>query len=271
MGTYAPIANGSQLSPLVDTIDATQQVIFSLQRGTVEPTGGVTPINTFWACTEGTKLDDYTTVWAGSVPGEAILRKGLSAWSVLMDPAYAQLNAGGTVQMAANLDLGANKIVDVADGSSPTDGANMRNLGRFNGLSCFVADVTQRTANPGGDWQRCEAVTGDTASRFTPRRLVLRLYGDVTKVSGGAPLGAIDETIEYLRWEGHVGSGFGSTYGRFVVKTLTVGSATVEVAIEVVTTAGDNGFYLELKQTSGTPELCTVAMAQAWCDGGFGE
>lgn len=270
MAVFAGVPSGLSLSSLASTINSEVNLVRAMERGSTPPTLATRQTGQLWACTDATTLSAFSAYFVGSVPSEAILRWDGVAWVLQDDQRYPALNANGTVKAAADLDLNSHKLVNVAAATASGHAVNAGQLARYNGVAAFIETLVQRAATP-GTANLVEAVTGDSASRFTPRQITLRIYGDVTPAGGGAVLGTIDQTITYNRWEGDVPAGFTGTYGRVVLATLTIGGETVEVAVEVVTTPGSNGFYFELKQTSGTPAFMEAEVAQAWCTGGIGQ
>lgn len=253
MPTVSPIDLGQNLSTLVSSWDAQLQAAMALQRGTVDP--AVKPAGSLWLRT------DYPSL------GEAIMvRTSAPAWALLMDPEFSQLNAGGTVAMAADLSFGGFKGVNLAAPTANGHAARYEDAyaptqGRFKVFNDgLTAAVLQTDASPTTTYNNCG---------FTPRRVTLRLYGDVTPQAGGAAHGTIDEQLTYTRWEGHVGSGFAGTAGKTLVKQVTVGAATINVYVEPKYTA-PLGFWISVENNAGGARQ-DVAMVQAVAEYGLGQ
>ena len=104
MAIYTTILAGSNLSTLVASLQTQHDAIMTFQRGTVTPT--VVSTGIVWNRT------DY------AVLGDAWVRYNGSAYTLLLDPEFAQLNAGGTVAMGADLAAGGFKLTGLAAGTA---------------------------------------------------------------------------------------------------------------------------------------------------------
>ena len=131
MAIYALTSLGSNLSALVTNIQAQQDSIRSLERGTVTPNVLVT----------GLLFNRTDRV----VIGEAIERYNGSAWTLLLDPEHAQLNAGGTVVPTVNLPMGGFKITGLAPATANGDAARYEQVLHRNGALAATG-----TLNMGG-------------------------------------------------------------------------------------------------------------------------
>lgn len=186
MTIYQATNLGENLSQFAVGDDAQDQAIIAHQAGSVEPT--IKPHGTLWLRT------DYPTY------GEALLYRTVGgAWSMLADPDYAALNAGGTVPLAADLPCGGQKLTGLAAGSAAghsvryeqavlVSGANPLaanlNMGGFRltgvGIPTAATDAARR-----GDFATgraslsgsARATTGDIDLGFVPRMVIFRALG----------------------------------------------------------------------------------------------
>ncbi|GMV26936.1 MAG: hypothetical protein AMXMBFR58_29670 [Phycisphaerae bacterium] len=252
MTTYSQISFGSSLSQLVELMETQHDRMRAHERGTTEPTVKVTGL--IWNKT------DY------SVIGDAWVRWNGSSWTLVLDPEFAQLNAGGTVAMAADLSAGGFKITNLGAPSANGHAARYEDAyaatqGRFKMFADgLTSAVLQSDASPTTTFNTCG---------FTPRRVRLRLYGDVTPQAGGAAHGTIDKELTYDRWEGHAGSGFPGTAGKTLLEQVTVGSATINVYVEPKYTA-PLGFWISIEDDADDSRQ-DVEMVQAVAEYGLGQ
>lgn len=125
MPVYAGIPLGTNISGFAGAIEAAFSAVRSMERGSSAPSILVT--GALWEKT------DYA--WAAGA-GSAVMRYNGSSHVLLLDPRSPQINAGGTVAMAAALNMGGQKIVNAADGVDDQD----------------LATVGQVEALAGGTW-----------------------------------------------------------------------------------------------------------------------
>lgn len=286
MGLWGPQSLGANLSAMALTDDTQDTAIISHQRGTTTPT--YPQVGQFWMRT------DYSGI------GEAVLYYNASnAWTLFADPDFAQLNAGGSVAMAANLPAGGFKLTNLAAGTTAGDsvryeqvcllsgstwtgnhnagGNRLTNLGAATtGSDAARLDDARQTKD--GQFAFIENVVIQTDASptttfndvgFVPREITLRLYGDVTDQDDADLHGTIDEEITYRRWEGDAGAGFAGTTGVTLVKSVTVGSKTIRLYIEPKYTT-PYGFWFKADR-SDTGQRVNVAMVQAFCHFGLGQ
>jgi hypothetical protein len=103
MTVYQSIVTSNNLSQLIAALAAQDDAVMSLQRGITTPT--VKPVGSWWNRT------DYPTL------GNAVMVYNGTAYQLLMDPDAPQLNALGTVPLAADLPAGGFKLTGLAAGS----------------------------------------------------------------------------------------------------------------------------------------------------------
>lgn len=214
MATYSEIGTNVNLSAMAGTINAQFAATRSNERGTTSPP---VPVDgQFWVYDNGS-----TRTLRVRISGSFLDRIDLN---------HAQINAGGTIPMAANLDLGGNKITSLDDGVSADDAATVgqvaallngdatadRNMGGFKITGLGAATGTGHAARFDLTWQDSHAcftqiagvtfhngttgfnacsggrtTTSAAASTFAPRLLRLRLAGNITPVGGGALIGTL--------------------------------------------------------------------------------
>jgi hypothetical protein len=114
MSIYSVIVTSTNLSAMIAAMTAQDEAMRSLERGSTAP--GVLVTGLLYNKT------DYA--WAGG-SDDAIMRYDGAAFTLLMDPRSAQICAGGTVAMAADLPMGGFKITGMDDGVASTDGATV--------------------------------------------------------------------------------------------------------------------------------------------------
>jgi len=127
MTMYAQTSLATNLSVLVSSIETQHEAIRGMERGTVAPT--IKPTGMLWNRT------DYPTI------GESIVRWDGSAWDLLMDPDYPQLNAGGTVALAADLPMGSNKLTGLAAGSASGHSVRYEQVMLLSGANAMTANL----------------------------------------------------------------------------------------------------------------------------------
>jgi len=115
MSIYAPPGVASVFSAFVSAVDGNFQQVMSCQYGTVDPT--VKPAGTL-------HIKSNQSFSVGSA-GHGLRWWDGSAWQLVLDlRAGAKcINDQGTFPMAADLDMGTNKVVNVVDPTSAQDAA----------------------------------------------------------------------------------------------------------------------------------------------------
>lgn len=108
MGVYQNLTTGVNLSQMITQIELRNEAMRSHERGTTTPPNPVA--GGLWVRT------DYPTI------GESIVyRTAGGVFTLLMDPDFAQINAGGTVPFAANQGMGGFKLTGLAAGTGNGD------------------------------------------------------------------------------------------------------------------------------------------------------
>lgn len=108
---------GDSISQVVSFDDRQDEAIRTLERGSTAP--GVLAPGVRWISTNSTTISNAAP--AGALVGthnEAILLWNGTAWKYLEDVRHPQLNAGGTVAMVAALNLGGQRIENMAAGTA---------------------------------------------------------------------------------------------------------------------------------------------------------
>lgn len=146
MTTWAPANLGANISQIVSQDDTQDDAMRSNERGTTAP-----PYPTrgqFWART------DFPTI------SESICyRKADDTWTLLMDPDYAQINAGGTVAFAANQALGGFIITGSGAATAAGHLTRYEQVMLLTGVNAMAADLNMNshkitnvtTPSAGGD------------------------------------------------------------------------------------------------------------------------
>lgn len=104
MSTWTPASLGSNISTIVSNTDLQFDAARSHERGTTTPPYAV--VGQLWAKT------DHSTL------GEALMYRATGGFTLLMDPDFAQVNAGGTVAFAANQPMGGFKLTGLGAGAA---------------------------------------------------------------------------------------------------------------------------------------------------------
>lgn len=253
MSVYSQVGFGTNLSAYVTAVEAQHEAMRSLERGTTEP-----PIMVHGMLWHRT---DYPTL------GNAILwRKPDDTWQFLIDPDHGQINAGGTVDFAANQSMDGFKLTDLGAPTTNGDAARYEDAyataqGRqfFRTLATTPAAVVQTDAAP---------TTTFNSLGYVPRKVSLRLYGDVIKESDASVPGTIDQVIEYTRWDEDVGAGFAGTGGKTAVWSGTIGATAITVYIEPKYTTA-YGFWISIE--NGSAERYTAEVVQFVAEAGIGQ
>jgi hypothetical protein len=253
MPLYALLPGTTPLSQFPVLLAAQHDAMRSLERGTTAPT---LPVNgLLWNRTDAPTI------------GEAIYRYNGTSFVLLMDPEYAQINAGGTVTFAADqpmgtfkftglgagtaaghsvrfeqvvlvnganamtgaLNMGSQKITSLAAGTDPSDAARLSQTTPSGmGRFRFLSGVT--LAQQVDDAGTFIEIPGENDVPFTPRILHLRLTGEVRDQSDNDLHGTIDKEYTVRRWAADPGS-------LTIDASVTVGIRTVRVGVEWKTTS----------------------------------
>jgi len=126
---YTLVPSGTVLSGLVGVVHAQHDQMRSMERSTnaLGPTVLLTGL--FWNQTDRAVL------------GDAIMRYNGTVWTLFADPDFAQLNAGGSVAMAANLPAGGFKLTGLGAGSGAGDSVRYEQAVLRNGANALSADL----------------------------------------------------------------------------------------------------------------------------------
>ena len=137
MTIYAQANLGQTISGIVLADDAQDEAIRSHERGNVEPTVLIDGL--LWNSLDQTIINASSTPgWWPTDTSDAILIRRGGSWETFADARYPQLNAGGTVQMIANLRMNSLKITGLADGTDPNDGANVGQVVLVSGANAMT-------------------------------------------------------------------------------------------------------------------------------------
>jgi hypothetical protein len=125
--TYQFTPLGTNISAFITAIEGQHQEIMGHQRGTSEPT--VKPIGSLWHRTDYPTLGEAWVIWGGS------------AYSLLLDPDHAQINAGGTVAFGANQSMGNNKLTNLAASTSANDAVRQAQVMLLTGAQAMAGNL----------------------------------------------------------------------------------------------------------------------------------
>lgn len=277
MTAYANIIVGANLSGFATAINTQNEAIRTHERGSAVPS--VLAAGLVWH-----SLDPVTLGNLGLTIPEALLIRTISnSWGFLLDPRHAQINAGGTVAMGADLPMrdGAgnrHKITGLKAGTAGDDATRMDQQILRDGSQAFTADQSMggfRLTNlaaptdandaarladlssgafldsvlleTDGDPQATRNILG-----FAPRRIIVRVYASLEREDGFNPIGNdVDATYEATFFDNDAGEGF--TAGN----PVTIGSISVTGGMSPLTvtaerlTGPQKGFALRIVDTNG--------------------
>lgn len=298
MSIYAVLVTGNNLSEFVQQLTAQDEAIRTLERGTVE--ASVKPVGLLQ------NKSDYA--WSAGA-GDAIRYWNGSAWSLVMDPRAAQINAAGTVPMAADLPMGGNKISGL--GAATASGHAVE----YSQLGTLIAGAWTGNHDAGGQLlvglgspfgQSSDAVAARYDDTWQTTHGLMR-YVDACSLDDGsgsgspANLNSIDGGKRtdpsasttfcprhvHIVIAGTVTLVGGGALGGTLAEThfdawrtdansgawVTVGTfthAAISFAVDVWFKAGGpRGFYLRIRRVSNNA-LHTASVAHAWCFSGVG-
>lgn len=274
MTAYAGYSSGTNISQFPSVLLTQDEAMRSLERGSTAPT--IKPVGLLWNDT------------SDATYGECIKRWNGSTWDVIMALGSPAIAANGEVVMSGNLDMGNQKITNLAAGTTSTDAARYGQVMLLSGANAMTGAM-----NLGGfKATNAAAATASTdLARFdqiTPGRTAELRYVDGTdallvdddsdtvyvQVDGLAADngGTFAPRLLYLRLEGAVSdqadSDVHGTIGTPVVYTVlrwtdgpgsgsytvlgtfTVGLKTIEVSLKWKTSGpGGLGFWLKAVRT----------------------
>ncbi len=269
MAVYGLIAGASNLSVVIVGIEAQQDAMRGFERGTVTPT--IKPTGLLWNRTDEDVIGDALKRWNGTT------------WTLFADPEFAQINAGGTVALGANLPAGGFKLTGLAAGSAAGDSVRYEQVLLLSGANAMIANLAMggnRITNLGAPSSPTDAarvvdapntyfqtnadlrgnakpVKYDTGAGsaditdcgFAPRNIRLRIVGGFYRQSDNASMaGAIDTEIVATRYESD------ASYGLTVPNPLVIaipGTTPNAINAEITwSTSTPLGFKLTFKRAS---------------------
>jgi hypothetical protein len=292
---YQDLTTSANLSGFAAAINGQMTAVRSMERGTTTP--GVVFAGLLWC------KSDYA--YTGGA-GDAVMRHDGSAFVFWADARYAQLNAGGTVALAADLSAGGHKITNLAAATSAADAVRKDQVAAIAGT--WTADVDaagnelknlgppvaddQSAARFDDTWQtthgvlrRLTSVAVDDGSlrlnqlnggknpgavglgTFCPAVLHLVLEGNVTRTAGGAAvIDGLPRTVITCLRDGDEGTSY---VGYGTVSGSHAGTpASVDVEVRWKTDA-PRGFYLRLRRQSDSA-TCQIGKCVATAMAGVG-
>lgn len=299
MSVYVQIITANNLSTLGTQIDDAFEAVRSFERGTTTP--GVLIAGAVWEKTNYAWAAGNDSAW---------LRYTGSAHALLLDPRSPQINAGGTVPMAADLAMGTHKITGLADGVAGTDAVNVAQV------QAISEEAWTGNHDAGGflltDLGSPESQTDDeVVARYTDcmqssHALMMRFdtLGFDDNTGGGTPTNfnkavggkrldpsaptSFCPSLVKLRISGAItefGGGalgseaaqvfealrFGDESGWITLGVLTTTGVTVQIQWRTTLDATGRGLWLRLKKNLfGTDHFYSPAAARAVCFGGVG-
>ncbi len=254
MAVYQYITAGCLISGLPAEIHGQFLAVRTFERGTAEPP--IKVAGTVWAQT------NYALPGGGTA--ERWVRWTGSAFGLLLDPAHAQLNAGGTVPLTAALNANGQKVVGLAAATGAGESVRFEQAMLVTGGNAMAANlnlggftITNIGAALNMNAQRIENLAAPTADNHAARRIDAlaaapqRING--TSLPGGT--GNLTVNIELGFVPVYVALRVGNT--TYIGGTAHDGTApTVDVA-EVLATGidlgGGNTARLEVTRRNGSP------------------
>jgi hypothetical protein len=126
---YTPTLTASNLSELVENLYQQDLELLAFQRSDNAHAPTVKPTGTIWNRTDATTY------------GEALYRWNGSAWTLFADPECAQLNAMGTVALAADLPAGGFKLTGLGAGTVAGHSVRFEQVVLVNGANAMAGDL----------------------------------------------------------------------------------------------------------------------------------
>jgi len=136
--TYQLITSSQNLSQFVSLLQTQDEAIRTHERGSAEP--AVKPEGLIW---QSTDLPLLTAAGFSGV-AEGLLRynAATSSWAAFADTRQIQINAGGTVPFSANQSMGSNKITSLAAGTGIADSVRYDQVILRDGTNAMTADLS---------------------------------------------------------------------------------------------------------------------------------
>lgn len=273
----------SNLSGVINVSDLPAELntrldeIRRLERSANASAPSVKPTGLWWNRTDEASL------------GDAIMRWNGSAWTVLMDPEAAQLNAAGTVALAADLPAGGFKLTGLGAGTANGHSVRYEQVVLRSGALALTGNLDcggQRLTNLGAPTADTDALrrmdagsvfkTNRDASLplkiqlasdpsgtfcelgFVPRRVTLLMAGQIRTQSGNNAVGSpVDTTLSpvvFARYDGDATGG----YTPPTSLNVATGQGTTQYVVEWKFT-NPQGFFLRIAASTGT-----LATPHAW-------
>lgn len=298
---YTVIAGGSTLSGFVNQLQVQHECMRTFERGETEPT--VKPTGLLWVCTNSTILT------AAGAPGgitEAMLQWTGSAWKYILafttsgGGGVSAILANGTVPFTANQPMGTFKLTGLAAGTGNGDSVRWEQVPHLADLGggdiqfdCVSKRLVNLAApvNPsdalrlgdlpaasgqvwfGGNRHPTHVVARDTdiSVGFTPRQLVVRLFGrgvdaDDRDINGGR----VDTTITFNRWDADSTGGFSGTPASQTIKVDDLDGVWTGINVTVTwLTGGTKGFKIQFFHVLNNEALSLANPSNAAVDGAW--
>lgn len=142
MSIYQQQNLGDTMSNIVLFDDQQDEAIRTLERGNTVPT--VLAVGLRYISTDATWIGnlDAGGVYLVGSHSEAMAYYNGSAWKYLMDVRHPQLNAGGTIKMAAALHFGGQKATNLAAGTNAGDAIRRDQAVLRNGDLALTGDLS---------------------------------------------------------------------------------------------------------------------------------
>lgn len=285
MSVYLATPLSSSLSQLVVLIEAQNQAMMALQRGSTEPT--VKPTGTLWWNTSTGFIQQF----------------GGIGWSDLLKPGVMHLPIDGSVALTGDLAMGTHKLTGLAAGSAAGHSVRYEQVVLITGANAFAADQSMggfKLTNLGAPSSSTDAVRKgyvDSALAnltkilhvtepdlqtsgtdvindlgFVPRRVIVKIYGDV-EIAAGYLENEVDREFEAVFWETESGKGFtagdewlsplqtgtGGGFGDWRLRLTRVDGSTKGLKIEVIRdSTGERGFVLEYDTGGSDPGVVQI-------------
>ena len=251
MALYTQIVLASNLSELVTLMHAQHEAMRGHERGTTEPTIKVR--GQFYI------KSDYA--WAGGAADAVEFYNG-TAFILFADPRYAQLNAGGTVAMAANLPAGGYKITGLAAGTAAGDSVRYQQAMLVSGVNPMAADLAMGGFKITG---LADPVAGDDAATKDYVDGATEDWGNFSYAGSGAAAEVValgyqpSRVLVYFNTVGAVVVHFAAAVGSEDIVTVTTPTGTFQSRLKRTAT----GF--EYRTANGAGSVASgPAVAVIW-------